>query len=71
MPRLWSIFGFAYILIAIFIYFHHFLSYNVMWHWEEALHHEAFFIATIWVASAYLFVAIVECLRNRKRRRIT
>ena len=66
MPRLWLIFGLVYVLVAILIFLHHFLSFNAMWHWEEALHHEAFFIATIWVATAYLFVALVEHLRNKK-----
>ncbi len=67
MPRLWLIFGLAYILVAVLIFLHHYLSYNAMWHWEEALHHEAFFIATIWVVVVYLFVAGVEYLRKKNK----
>ena len=70
MLRLWFIFGSVYIFVAALIFLHHFLSFNAMWHWEEAMHHEAFFIATIWVAAAYLFVALVERIaaRNKKRK---
>ena len=68
MPRLWLIFGLAYILISALIFLHHFMSFDGMWRWEEALHHEAFFIATMWAASVYLFVAGVEHFRNRKSR---
>jgi hypothetical protein len=69
MPKLWLFFGLAYIVGAIIIFLDHFLSYDAMWHWDEAFHHEAFFIATIWVASAYLFVAMVEHIRAKRRER--
>ena len=67
MPKLWLIFGLIYILVAVLIFLHHFLSFDAVWQWEEALHHEAFFIATIWVSSAYLFVALVEYFKKRRR----
>jgi hypothetical protein len=67
MPRLWLIFGLVYVLIAVGIFFHHFLSFPAMWQWEEVLHHETFFIGTVWVATAYLFVAIVELIVARKK----
>lgn len=71
MPRLWLIFGLVCILVAVLIFLHHFLSFNTMGHWEEALHHEAFFIATVWVSSAYLFVAFVEHFKKRRRGKIS
>ena len=71
MPRLWLIFGLVYVLVAVLIFLHHFLSFNAMWHWEDALHHEAFFIATIWVAAAYLFVALVEHFKKRRKGKIS
>jgi hypothetical protein len=67
MSRLWLVFGLIYLLIAALIFLHHSLSLNAVWQWEEALHHEAFFIATVWVSSAYLFVAFVEYLKKRKK----
>lgn len=71
MPKLWLIFGLVYMLVAGLIFLHHFLNFNAMWHWEEALHHEAFFIATVWVASAYLFVALVEHFKKSRRGKIS
>lgn len=70
MPKLWLIFGLVYVLAAALIFLHHFLNFKAAWHWEEALHHESFFIATIWVAAAYLFVAGIEYLRNKRKNRI-
>jgi hypothetical protein len=67
MPRLWLVFGLVYVLVAILIFLDHLLRFEAMWHWDEALHHEAFFIATIWVAAAYLFVALVEHIRGRRK----
>jgi hypothetical protein len=59
--------GLIYILVAIGIFLDHFLRFEAMWNWEEALHHETFFIATIWVGAAYLTVATVEyTIRRRK-----
>ncbi len=66
VPRLWLMFGLIYILVAIALFLDHFLRFNAMWHWEEAMHHEAFFVSAVWVSSAYLFVAIVERIRNKK-----
>ncbi len=71
MPRLWLIFGLVYILVAVLIFLHHFLSFNAIWYREEALHHESFFIATVWVSSAYLFVALVEHFKKRRKGKIS
>jgi hypothetical protein len=69
MPKLWLVFGLAYILAAVLIVLDHFLRFNTAWRWDEALHHEAFFIATIWVAAAYLFVSLVEHIRGKGKKR--
>ena len=66
MPKLWLVFGLSYVVISTVIFLDQFLRYEAMWNWDEALHHECFIIATIWVASAYLFVALVERVRGKR-----
>ena len=65
MPRLWLAFGLIYVLVTIAIFIDHYLRFDATWQWSEGLHHEAFFIATAWVATAYLFVAAVEYIRYK------
>ena len=65
MPKLWLVFGLAYIFVAVLILLDSFVRLHAVWHWGEALHHESFFIATIWAAMVYLFVALVEYIKSR------
>ncbi|MFC1913347.1 hypothetical protein ACFLX7_04070 [Chloroflexota bacterium] len=66
MPKLWLIFGLAYILVAILILLDSFVRLDAVWRWGEALHHESFFMATSWAAAVYLFVVFVEYMKSRR-----
>ena len=66
MPGLWLLAGLIYMLAGIGIYLDHTLRFSQQWNWDEFLHHEAFFVMTVWVGAAYLTVALVEYTRRKK-----
>ncbi len=67
MSRLWLTAGLIYIVIAIGIFLDQLLRVTSRWQWDEALHHEAFVMATVWVGAAYLTVATVEYIVRRRK----
>ena len=69
MTKLWMSLGLVNLLVAAGIFINQILRYNIWWEWEEIYHHEPFILMCFYAALILLIVALVEYIRNLRRRR--
>jgi hypothetical protein len=70
MTKLWLILGLVNLLAAAAIFIDQVVRFNVWWEWDELFHHEPFFAICFYAALILFIVALVEYIRNLKRRRM-
>jgi len=69
MTKLWLSLGLINLLAAAGIFIDQILRFNIWWEWDELYHHEPFILIFFYAALILLIVALVEHIRNLRRRR--
>jgi uncharacterized membrane protein len=70
MTKLWLSLGLINLVAAAAIFIDQILRFNVWWEWEEFFHHETFVGICSYAALILLIVALVEYIKNLKRKRV-
>jgi hypothetical protein len=68
MTKLWLSLGLINLLAATAIFLDQLLRFNVWWELDEFFHHETFIGICFYAAIILLIVALVEHIRNLRRR---
>lgn len=68
MTKLWLSLGLIDLLIVVGVYVDQRLRFRVWWEWENFFHHETFIGIFFYASLIFLTVALVEHIRNLKRR---
>ncbi len=69
MTKLWLSLGLIDLLVASGIYLDQRLRLSARWNWEQFFHHETFIGIFFYATLIFLTVALVEHVRNLKKRR--
>ena len=68
MSKLWLSLGLIDLVVAIGIFIDQRVRFGIWWEWEDFLHHEVYIGIFVCAALILLKVALVERIRNLKRR---
>ncbi len=68
MTKLWLSLGLIDLLVVVGIVVDQKVRFGIWWEWEDFLHHETYAGIFFYAALIFLIVALVEHMRNLKRR---